>query len=323
MEQYFCMSMDYEMILKNGFAWRKDSKVLQYLVLLIAIGLAFLIGVAFLIESATGEFLSAYLRSANVIASLMPLIGLFIGLILVSIVIGLIQGFIYTLIVLRGMNYYKIKTSNFGIVKFIKLLILYFFSFIFAFISYYNKKFLLFFIGLIALFIFGFASMFVSPQIGFVLIVLAFIASIFYIGIIIYNSFRLSMAPFVFLEKEDVFGSLREGYEITRGRVVDIFVALLIVTIIIMIVSFFADQIGQLLLFGFYPELIGLQQGTIEPIQLLAIGSSLIKNMAGMIILSGVVSTIVSGIMSAFTAFAYAGIYFEVRPKKASKQKKI
>ncbi|PJA16175.1 MAG: hypothetical protein COX63_03510 [Candidatus Diapherotrites archaeon CG_4_10_14_0_2_um_filter_31_5] len=313
------MSMDFELILKNGFAWRKEQRVWLYIFLLIVLGLGFLIASAFLVEEAISEFLAAYISSGDIATAVFSLIGTIVLIILAFIGVAFIQSFIYTLILLKGMNFYKMKTISFGLIEFIKLLVLYFFSFIAATISYYNKKFLLFFVGLIAVWLFGFAALFVVPALGALLMIVGIVLWIPYFFIILYNSFRLSMSPFVFLEQGNIFGSLKKSYEITAGKVIEIFLAILIVSVIMGIIVFIANQLGQAMLYAVFPELNGLQEMALQsesnPLMVLGLINSLLENAAEMIIVGGILSTIVNAIMNAFSAYSYAGIYFQVKKK--------
>ena len=127
------------------------------------------------------------------------------------------------------------------------------------------------------------------------------------------------MSPFVFLEQGNIFGSLKKSYEITAGKVIEIFLAILIVSVIMGIIVFIANQLGQAMLYAVFPELNGLQEMALQsesnPLMVLGLINSLLENAAEMIIVGGILSTIVNAIMNAFSAYSYAGIYFQVKKK--------
>jgi hypothetical protein len=295
--------MDYKGILKKGFAWIHDRKVWSYVVALMVTGLVSLTVIVYLIQLFI-EQLS--FGSSDFLVLFFQLIAF---VFLFSLVFGLIQGFFYALIVLKGMQFYKIKTAPFNAVKYIKLVLLYVASFVLALISYYERKGLYFFIAVIALYsisIISFAAR--ETETGIILLFVALLASLAYAFVVIYNSIKLFVAPFVFLEKKQgVFASLRESWKITKGKVLAVFIAIVIVSLVVIAVSGIGDYIGKSLFSAFFPHLI--PEGSTPQLMYAA------QTIGTLILIKGIPAVIISAIMQAFVAYSYTGIYFEVKKK--------
>jgi Flp pilus assembly pilin Flp len=232
--------------------------------------------------------------------------------ILFSLFLGLIQGFVYYLIVLKGMNYYKIKTAEFNAVKYVKLIVLGVFAGILALISYHEKKFFFAFLGTIGLYVLAvMAGITGQMAIAVIFLFTALIATFIYVFIVVYNSIRLSMSPFVFLEKnQGIFESIRESWNLTQGKVIEVLIATVIVGIIVMVVAWISGYLGEILAYAFFPELMNPTQT--DPLIVL---SMLKQNLGLMTFVSGFPAIIAGMIMEVFAAYCYAGIYFHVRKK--------
>ncbi len=309
--------MQYETILKNGFAWIRDKQVWTYIIAMIAIGLIGVFTVAYILQDFLAKFFPGAIETQNFetigLNLLMEILQLLFLFFVLFLVFAFIEGFVYTLILLRGMEFYKIKTTPFELEKYIRLVVLHIFSGILALISYYDKRFLMVFIGIVISYGIGFLLLAFINILGFILLILAIFATLFYVLVVVYNEIRLSMAPFIFLEKEQgIFDSLRQGWNLTKGKVIDVFIGMLIIGIIIWLVSsvtnYFAQFIASILFPGFTSNL--------TPTEALQMFSLLIQNLTTFLLIVSVPSIIIGSIMKAFQAFGYAGIYSQVKGKK-------
>ncbi len=302
--------MDYSIILNNSFKWKKNKEAMKYLKIWFLINLISFLVYFFTISDTINKIyvqiiMKIYGMSYGILLmGSRPLIEIlkFIAEVLPQLIITtlnqfpesitiisitfvgyfmilLIQGFFSVLILLKGMNFYKIKTAPFNATKYVKLIILQILSGILALISYYDKRFFFVFIGIIALYLIGIITL--ISGIGIILLLLALFLSFFYLFIVIYNSIRLSMTPYVFLEtNKGIFQSLRDGWNLTQGKVIDIFIALLIIGVIFFVVS---RSIGY----------IGINY-----------------------FVSSLIYMLFSAIWMGFGAYYYAGIYSQVRKRK-------
>ncbi|MBU2100491.1 hypothetical protein KKG83_04095 [Candidatus Micrarchaeota archaeon] len=308
--------MDLELIIKNGFSWIHDQKVYSYLIALLVIGFASLAGISYLTQIFADSILSfnnISIFASNPLALLSTLMEFVFAVILLSVFFGLIQGFVYYLIVLKGMNYYKIKTTEFNAVKYVKLIVLTIVSGLLALISFHEKKFFFAFLGVIGLYVLTLILAVMGQTISLIFLLLAVLATIIYSFIVFYNSIRLSMSVFVFLEKEQgIFESIRESWNLTQGKVIDVFIATLIIGIIVMVIAWISGYLGEMLSYIFFPELMNPNQA--DPLIVL---SMLKENLGAMTFISSIPAIIVGMVMEVFTAYCYAGIYFQVKGKKA------
>jgi hypothetical protein len=299
------------LILKNGFAWIKDTKVWTYIIAIMAIGIIGLIGISYMIQGFAGNQLSFSVASgSNPISALLMVLNFILIIFVFYLVLSLIQGFVYVLILLKGMKFYQIKTQQFGIAKYVKLIILWIASAILALISYHERKFFYVFIAILALYFVGILTLVIG--IGLILLLIAFLASMFYVFVVIYNSIRLSMSQFVFLEKEQgIFASIRESWNLTSGKAADVFIAIIIVSVVVMVVSMFAGHIGDFFSSVLFPELAN--PGQSNPLALLSIVK---ENIGLLILISGIPAVTTGTIMEAFKAYCFVGIYSEVKKSK-------
>jgi len=306
--------MQYETILKNGFAWIRDKQVWIYVITMIALGVAGILAISFFVEDFLKIFLTVPVSGEGIGFNLLSgIIQTVLLLFVFGMIFSLIEGFLYTLILLKGMNFYKIKTASFGIEKYIKLIILQILSAILAWISYYDKRFFMVFIAIIVSYIIAILLTIFGNTVGFIILMLAILATIIYMFVVIYNSIRLSMAPFVFLEKEKgIFESLREGWNLTHGKVIDILIAAIIIWVIIWIASTITGYFGQMLISVFFPGFSNIGSDPAQALQMLLL---IINNFTTFLLVMAVPSLIIGTIMKAFEAFGYAGIYSQVNGK--------
>lgn len=232
--------------------WLKRQESLKYILLIWGISFLFLGLVILLAFALFGELILAMFKDATAITAfanptavseLLTSVFLFVPfLLLLGLTFALISGYITVLIQLYAFRCKNIPYSEFSVTKYIRLIILFIVVFLATMFWPFNSKIrivqwillLCMFLGLIFILIIPFLS------------IILFLATIPYLFVILYNSIRFSMCSLIFLHKEvEIFSTLRESWTLTRGKVIDIFAAFIVVGIIFAIAILIVSTILQ------------------------------------------------------------------------------
>jgi hypothetical protein len=234
-----------------------------------------------------GTALSLLINSFS--SNLIAFIALIVPFILIQ---AILQFFISLLIYSRALNLNKFNAVPITVNKFIKIILLLIWNFLIVFSSWYSKKLFYFFIALISLSLLTFVSFYFNTLIGGILSLLLLLLSLIYFFIIIYNDIRLSFGLIIFLQKnQGIDESLRESWKITEKQFIEIFIALLLISIPLIIVFS--------LLNGLISPLLGIVFSNFN--------SALIKTS---------ISSIQTALNVIITAFGFIAIYSEVIKEK-------
>lgn len=162
----------------------------------------------------------------------------------------------------RSLEITKRKTIPLGILNFIKFSIMYLFYFFAVTFSLFNLKFLLILATGLILFIIGATIAFTDVIIGILLILFSLLFFLAYYIVIIYNSFRLYFIESIFLETGEMINTLKKCWQLTKGRVADLFIVIFLVMIIYMMIYFIFDLPATLYSFfvGFTTAMSGIEQ---------------------------------------------------------------
>lgn len=245
-------SMDYAEVLSFAFSWVNKKETWKYVFLLWAVLILLMILAAILLLGLLYAFFAPYM--GNILSSsenfALGLVGYFItnpastisfliSLLLICILLAIfaIAGFTYV----NGLIYHfalrekNLSNSSFGIKKAFCLFLLGLAESLFAIFSVFNLKFLLLLgatiVGVILTFMPFPASIF-----GWLLAILCGLA---YLAVIFYNIYRLALGGPIFMSREiGIIDSLKESWRISEGKVLEIFLAIFIVAIIMVVVSF-------------------------------------------------------------------------------------
>lgn len=247
--------MDLNKVITEGlkfslFEFKNDKKLIKYLTILF---LVYLIS-ALIIYGFFGATLS------GIESGVEPGIEQIGSLFLLFGVIGLPTFIIITiisfLIIRQGLLIEKKKAIDLDIVNYIKFLLMGIATAIVAFLSIYNLKFLTILLVGFLLLIIGFIGSAINPFIGGALIMIGIILFIAYMFVVIYNSIRLALTDITFIESGSITDALRKSWNITKGNVLNLVIALILFGIIISIIS----MIFQIPVF-IYSFIIGFSQG--------------------------------------------------------------
>lgn len=199
----------------------------------------------------------------------------------------------------RALNVLGFAAPELTAVKFVKYILLKFWASIMIFTSWYSRMFFFMFLGIIGTFLLAAIFAFIAPPIALVLAFIGGLAYFVYIFVIIYNVLRLLIAGAMYLCSDDgILSSVRRTWEFTQGKVVDIFLCVLILVIAIIAVSF-ALAIPDMVVRG----VLGL------------LGVSF----AAGFVFSVLYQLVISPIKAVMAAFMYPSVYYELtNPEQAT-----
>ncbi|MFA6065461.1 MAG: hypothetical protein WCW44_05585 [archaeon] len=192
--------------------------------------------------------------SPSGVVSLIVYAALFIGVLV--IIASLVAAFINYFILALALKAKGKKQEQFTILRGIKLILLGIASSFASFFSIFKLKFLLVPIAGIILVIVAFILFFISSTMsssyaggqyllamlvvlfGVLLLFVALLLFLVYLVIICYNVLRLSMSQVIFVEgKKGLIDCLKSSWEITRGKVLSIFLVLFVIGIAVGVVG--------------------------------------------------------------------------------------
>ncbi len=219
--------------------WFKDKEMLKYLVVLIVIYVVFSFG---MLVMAVNSFSGISNNMTNPMEIIPILLGFYamMGLILIPfIIVAVVASY---LIIARGLKLSKKTSTRINLTRFVKYIILEIMSGLVATLSLFNVKYLLIgFVGFI-LTILGFIMLplgISAIALAGALIGIGVLLLIAYCVIVVYNSIRLSVGEVIFVEGEkSIMKSLEKSWKITKGNVLNIFIAELVLAVILMIINF-------------------------------------------------------------------------------------
>ncbi|MCH7902379.1 hypothetical protein IIC68_01355 [archaeon] len=253
--------MDYGAVVKNSLTmWFKDKQTTRYVLILALIAIIFLvlflaIGLL-LFGDVLGQLTQLSAASATspepsgipgsivqqdqgllLIASLLSggILFVLIFVPLFFIMLGVLM-YISVSMQVRAIQVVGFETGKFGVMKFIKLILLAFYVELLAVTSWYHKKFRMLFFAIVGLYVISILGSFVLD----LFVLLALLASVLmfiYYFIIIYNSYRLFLAPIVYLHKDQgIAASCKEAWDLAENNVLKIFIAYIVTSIAVGIV---------------------------------------------------------------------------------------
>ncbi len=217
--------MDYLQIIKDSFLALKDRSNLKYLIFFFLATLIYIISYLVIVFA-----LSRLLPKGPVQIAVIPVF------ILLFFTYLLFIAYLCIRIMLKALRHFGLGTAQFGFVKFVKVIVLWVVQGIAVSLCLFTPLFLLLIPPIIVLVI---AAVFIDMLIVKVLAALlaAFLA-IPYMIAVIYNSLRLLFALPVFLSKDiGIIDSLRESWKITKGNVLRILIALILMAFLIWALS--------------------------------------------------------------------------------------
>lgn len=257
------MGIEAELTLKKAFTlWNRDGSTWKYLLAIYAASIVslivfvllafFLFGPAFFELMAfaakaegSGTTVDPTLISplvSQMVSNTLIFIAIFIPLVLLM---ALVLSYLQSLIQVRALQLNGLQTDDFSVGKFVRLIGLWIYVFFAASFSFYNKTLMILSIGFVLFLIFSMVLTFFMPA-GVFLLFIVILLMIPYIGIVIYNSFRLTMASAIFLHKRiGIADAAKESWEMTKGNLLMIFIILLVIGVAISVLSAVVQAIGQ------------------------------------------------------------------------------
>ncbi len=253
--------MDYVNVVKNSFLlWTRDRAALRLCLYLFALLIVYnllshVIGYAFLGYSYM-QLYDFFSPKTQLYTS-----GGYLGYSLAAMGLAfaymLFYGFLHALATLRALDQLGFAPSSFGLNKYFRLILLWIWSAFAAILSLYSRKWMIFFLAAFALTIIGI----VVALLGFVLGPVALLSLLFfglasimwavYFFVLIYNSFRLSMVNAIFLSSDaGVRESAKQSWEITQGKFWEVFIAILLPSLLAGVISIVLGLLSFALGFG-------------------------------------------------------------------------
>ncbi len=248
--------LDYGLIIRNAFTlWNRDEKSLKYMAAYLVSSLFFtvlLLGIGYLLfKDVIFQFLelskSSSLAAGGFSGGLQQLFAsalsslIIFTLALIPLVIAwlLLASYLQSVMQLRALELLGFTTASFGFGKLLKLILLSIWFFIAVLTSWYERRFMYAFIGLIAFTLIGAVLLVAAPLLGALFLLLSMLGWLLYFFITVYNSVRLSMAYNVFLRNDiPIAEATSESWKLTNGKTFDIFISMLIVSVIIFVADF-------------------------------------------------------------------------------------
>jgi hypothetical protein len=253
------LAMDLGKLLELGFKGFKDKQAIKILWCLLAVNVVS----ALLIYSAYVSLgISGLLGSSGDILFLVINFFYFLG---IAVVIGTLTSLANLffsaktkLIVLKKFGF---KPKELTLSRFINLILLYFAGFFVALLSLFRPKYL-----------FALLLAAISMVLGFmqndaVFAVIGFLILVFYLAVVLFNSIKLAFGDAIFLSSgKDIMQSLRESDNKTKGKVIELFIALIVIGFISGIVSSIAGAVGGFSVVASmeYPILSGILTAIVE-----------------------------------------------------------
>ena len=312
--------MKYEEVIKFAFSWIYSKETWRYALILFGIcvlltvllvAFLFLFGAMFFPALASGNPLSIASAAVGMMAT--AILGVFAVAIIATVAFTYFDGLIYQF----GLREKALSTSGFGIGKAIMLIFLNIGTSFAAFFSVFNLKFL----PILGAVIFGFLMLFFTPYPLNIFggLIFAF-SSLAYFVVILYNSYRLVLSQTIFLSKEiGIVDAIKESWQITHGKVLEIFLALFIVGIILTVIFYILSTIMQVL--GYLmvlPFMFGIRSTGADA------ASAIIPFFLIFVIIFGILMLAMMLLSYLVSAFAVVSVYGQIigtKPEKKPKQK--
>ncbi len=245
---------DYGKILSNTFTlWYKDSGTLKL------IGIYFIVTMllwALMLGAVVvffGSALTSYMNLAgqyngmpappqevlmpllaSVLANIIPFILVMLPL---FIIYALAISYLQVLMSVRSLDALGMRPAPMNFSKFLRFIVYMIWISIAEITSWYNRPFLIAFIALVLLLFVSIAAVFVNQLIGGILFIGWLLPFFAYVIVMIYNGIRLYLSPIPFLLKDvSIAEAGRESWEMSKGKVLDIFVITLVLGILLAVV---------------------------------------------------------------------------------------
>ena len=237
---------------------------------------------------------------------LIPFLGiLLISIIIFTLVAGTVFAFATGMIYLFALKMKKLPTPFFSWRKALSLLVLGFVESLAALFSIFNLKLLL----ILAAGVFGVYLMSFPRPANLVGLVITIIALLIYFVVYFYNAIRLSLSSVIFMSQDmSIIQSIRESWLMTEERVLEVFIATMLLSVILMVINFAISMI----FFGISLVIIPLNMmslGLVTP--LISLGLTFIEN------------AITIPLAMLIGIFGTIAIYNEVLTKHTKKESKI
>lgn len=212
-------------------SFKDDKKLIKYLGILILVYVISLIISSLII----GLTITSIEPSAeSVVEQLGTMFALF-GII--GIPTFIIITIISFLIIKQGLLIEKKKTIDLTLVNYIKFLLIGIATAFAAFFSIYNLKFLAILVIGFLLSAIGFILLAINPIFGGMIIALGLVVIFAYFFVIIYNSLRLALTDITFIESGSITDALKKSWQVTKGNVLNLLIALVVFGIVISIIT--------------------------------------------------------------------------------------
>ena len=240
--------MDYEKIVKFSFSWIKTKETWKHVLTITG---AWIFTAVLLIVMVLGLILFASYPTLNQMLLVQmnffnPLfLLLFFGILLISLIIfTVVAGTVFAFV--TGMIYiFALKAKNlpipfFNWKKAVSLLLLSFAETLAALFSIFNLKLLL----ILLAGVFGVYLMSFPKPANLVGMLIAILSLLIYFVVYFYNAIRLSLSSTIFMSQDmSIIQSIRESWLMTEGKVLEVFIATMLLSLVLIIISFTISMI--------------------------------------------------------------------------------
>jgi len=240
------LGLDINSVLKfSVIDWIKDRSALKYFFVIFIFYLLVNISVGFFMYSTFMPFIGNAQPDAS--QSIFMIANMIVFIFVLMFVAILIASIFNYFIISKALKSKKLGAVPFSVSRWVYFVLLSIAESIAAVFCLYKLRLLLIpiagvilsIIALVLIIVFSYSNVILS-LIGVLIFLVALILFLVYFVIAIYNAYRLSLASVIYIEKErGVWDSLRMSWEITRGKVLDIFVIMLIIGIAGSIIGWF------------------------------------------------------------------------------------
>jgi len=230
------MALNLGNALEFGISGFKDKKARTLFFYMLAINIIAGLVIGFLFApflniDTTGEL------GFEIIMQAIYAIGISMIVLSIASLLGLFLG---AKILIVALEKIKVKPKKLTLMKFVRLLLLYVAGFIVAGLSLFRPKYLLVLVASVVLIALG------VIQTNYFLLALGVIASLGYLIVFTYNSLRIAFGEAIFLSREKgIIESLKESDNKTKGKLIELFIALIIINFISWVISAVFEAVGS------------------------------------------------------------------------------
>ncbi|MBI4053649.1 MAG: hypothetical protein HY394_06470 [Candidatus Diapherotrites archaeon] len=298
--------MQFEQVLKFSYSWLKEKRSVKFFAATICLALAFYTLLGGLIFLAAGPAVMSLLSGDALSATagfLSALPAIIVGGIIIYIAYIALMFFIQAKAVVFGMSKAGYRHDIVSKSKVLRFLLLSIAEGFVALFSLFKPK-LLAILGVsLVLFVAGIIFAKTAGLIATLMIITGFVGLLVYVAVIIYNSYRLSVAVPIFFETNaGIMSSLKQSWKITRGNVLNILISGIIVFVPLFVAAFVLDLVAK------------------APAGFMYASPASINAMLATMALSTIAGLIVLPAQILIETFFHVGIYRELSPPRNAQQ---